>query len=183
MIVKSKRHSSELIKQLNLNGVPEILFKEYDANAIEMFCDKYQEPVYILRDLDSPSGMYFICKSKQECIDNAKNYKGQFSLAVSCVSYTGKVLLGEIMISNNRVVIGARNDKDSHHRNIYDNPCIRLDTNFDDKRLWQTHGVEDLFNYLVNKNIFDTIVEFVVYDHPVGVHGNNVLVVELRSNY
>ena len=104
-------------------------------------------------------------------------------MAVSCVSYTGKILLGEVMIKNNRIIIGARNDKDSHHRNIYDNPCINLDTDWDDKRLWKVNGVEDLFNYLVSKKLFDVIVEFVVYDHGVGTHNNNVLVVELRSNY
>lgn len=183
MEVKSKRHSSELIKQLEINGVPEIIFTTYDAAKIEIFCELNPASVYVLRDLSNPSGQYYICKSKQECIDNAKNYNGAFSLAISCVSYEGKVLLGEIMISNNRVMIGARNDKESHHRNIYDNPCINLDTTWDDKRLWKVAGVEDLFNYLTAKNIFDTIVEFVVYDHKVGTQNNNVLVVELRSKY
>ena len=183
MDIKSKRHSSELIKKLNLNGVPEVLFKEYDEVKIGEFCDKYKDPIYILRDLSCPSGKYFICKSKDDCLMNAKNYDGEFSLAVSCGSYTGKILLGEILISNNRVVIGARNDKESHHRNIYDNPCINLDTDWNDKRLWKIDGVEKLFNYLASNKIYDTIVDFVVYDHEVGINNNDVLIVELRSKY
>ena len=183
MDIYSKRHSSELIEKLNLNRVPEILLKKYDEKQISEFCDRYQEPVYILRDLDSPNGMFFVCRSKIECLENAKNYPGQFSLAVSYSSYTGKVLLGDIMISNNRVVIGARNDSASHHRNIYENPCINLSTDWDDKRLWKVDGVEQAFNYLLNKNIFDVVVEFVVYDKKVGVNQDNVLIVELRSKY
>lgn len=183
MEVKSKRHSSELIRDLNLNRVPEMILDKYDASKIEDFCNQYQEPVYILRDLDSPSGMFFVCKSKEECLKNAKNYPGHFSLAVSYSSYTGKVLLGDIMIDNNRVVIGARNDSASHHRNIYENACINLDTDWDDKRLWKVHGVEKVFNYVLSKNIFNVVVEFVVYDKKVGVNNEDVLIVELRSKY
>lgn len=183
MEVKSKKHSSELIKKLKLNGVPEEIFTNYNSQAIEKFCDTNPANTYILRDLDSLSGKFFVCKNKQECLDNAKEYKGNFSLAVSCFAYDGRILLGEVMISNNRIIIGARNDKEAHHRNIYDNPCINLDTDWDDKRLWKVKGVEDLFNYLTDKKIFDTIVEFVVFDRNVGVYNHNVLVVELRTRY
>lgn len=183
MKVKSKKHSSELIKQLGLNGVPEATFKTYDVQAIENFCNENPANTYILRDLDNPSGKFFVCKSKQDCIENSKEYSGNFSLAVSCFAYDGRILLGEAMLSNNRIVIGARNDLLAHHRNIYDNPCINLDTNWDDKRLWKVPGVEDLFNYLASKSLYDVIVEFVVYDHKVGVENNNILIVELRSDY
>ena len=183
MIIKSKKHSSELIKKLDLNRVPEILLDEYDYDKISAFCDKYKEPLYILRDLESANGMYFFCKSKSECLENAKEYKGRFSLAVSCSSYEGKILLGDIMIGDNRVVIGARNDPLSHHRNIYDKPCICLDTDWDDKRLWKVDGVEKLFNYILSKKLFNVVVEFVVYDRKVGINQDEVLIVELRTDY
>ena len=53
----------------------------------------------------------------------------------------------------------------------------------DDERLDKVKGVEEVFNYLISKKIFDTIVEFVVYDHDVGIYNNKVLIVELRTNY
>ena len=65
MNVLSKKHSSELIRDLNLNRVPEILLDSYDEMKIGDFCDKYNEPIYILRDLESPNGMFFVCKSKK----------------------------------------------------------------------------------------------------------------------
>ena len=65
MNVLSKKHSSELIRDLNLNRVPEILLDSYDEMKIGDFCDKYNEPIYILRDLESPNGMFFVCKSKE----------------------------------------------------------------------------------------------------------------------
>ena len=163
--------------------MPEIVLHEYDECKISLFCDTYVEPVYMLRDLSNPNGKYFICKSKKECLENAKYYTGEFSLCVSYASYEGKILLGDIMISNNRVVIGARNDKESHHRNIYENPCINLDTEWDDKRLWRVDGVNEVFDYLLSKNVLDVLVEFVVYDKEVGVNNNRVLIVELRSKY
>ena len=183
MEILSKRQSVEIIKKLDLNRVPEIILNEYDEGAINLFCDTYVDRVYMLRDLSSPSGKYFACKSKKECLENARYYKGEFALCVSYESYEGKVLLGDIMISNNRVIIGARSDKESHHRNIYENPCINLDTDWDDKRLWRVDGVKEVFDYLLSKHILDVFVEFVVYDRNVGVNNNCVLIVEMRSKY
>lgn len=183
MEIMSKRHSSEMIKKLNLNRVPEIVLDKYDEEAISSFCDEYLAPIYLLRDLSIPNGKYFFCKSKQECLENAKYYTNEFSLCVSCASYEEKILLGDIMISNNRVLIGARNDKESHHRNIYEKPCINLDTDWNDKRLWRIDGVSEVFNYLLSKNVIDVIVEFVVYNKEVGINKNRVLIVELRSKY
>ena len=60
------------------------------------FCDKYVVSRYILRDLENPIGQYYFCKSKEECVDYAKNYKGAFSLGVSCFAYKNIVLLGDI---------------------------------------------------------------------------------------
>ena len=74
MIIESKKHSSEIIKKLRLNGVPEFTFLDYDEEAINNFCKKYPSTKYILRDLDNPNGQYFFCKNVQECIDGAKKY-------------------------------------------------------------------------------------------------------------
>lgn len=183
MKILSKKHSSEVIKNLNLNRVPELVLGVYDKDAIIKFCNNYPSDRYILRDVDNPSGKYFFCKNVNECVESAKSYSGNFSLGISCFSYKNIILLGEIILTKNNITIVASNDKDANHRNVYQKAVIDTTTTLDDDKLWDVEGVESLIKYLVEHNIYDVIVEFVIYDQPVGVNNHKVLIVELRSNY
>lgn len=183
MRIDSKKHSSSIINQLNLNRVPEIVCDTFQKEVIESFCDQNIAKIYILRDLETPSGKYFFCKSKEECISNAKQYAGTFSIAVSCFAYDNIVLLGEVYLTKESVIIVGGNDKDIHHRNVYEKATINKSTTLNDKSIWKVEGVEEIITYLITHNLYDVIVEYVVYDKPVGVNKEKVLIVELRSNY
>ena len=104
-------------------------------------------------------------------------------LAVSCFKYKNIVLLGEVCLTKHNISIIAGNNKSIHHRNICDCVLINTTTTIDDKKLWQVKGVEEIIQYMLKHNLIDIIVEFVVYDRPVGVKNENVLIVELRSEY
>lgn len=183
MKITSKRHSASIISKLNLNRVPEIVCETYEASVIESFCDKHIENTYILRDVENPSGKFFVCHSKDECLDNAKNYSGAFSLAVSCFAYENIVLLGEIYLTKDSITIVGSNDKTAHHRNVYQKATINKNTTLDDDEIWEVPGVEDLIAYIIKHNLYDVIIEYVVYDKPVGINNDKVLIVELRSDY
>lgn len=183
MKIESKKHSANIIKKLNLNRVPEVVCDTYEKFVIESFCDKYVAKTYILRDVENPSGKYFLCHSKEDCLISAMEYSGAFSLAVSCFAYENIVLLGEICLTKDFVIIVASNDKTVHHRNVYQKAIIDLKTTLDDDRIWEVEGVEELIQYVVDHNLYDVIVEFVVYDKGVGVNDNKVLITELRSEY
>ena len=183
MKIESKKHSSQVIKNLNLNRVPELILNQFDKDAIAEFCDKNKSNLYILRDLQNPSGKYYFCKTKKECVDNSKNYKGDFSIAISCFAYNGIVLVGEIYISKENVVLVGRNDKDANHRNLYEKPCVNFNTTLEDNSLWEAQGVEEIIGYVVEHNLYDMVIEFIVYDHEVGVNNEKILIVELRTEY
>lgn len=183
MKINSKKHSANIISKLNLNRVPEVVCGIYEASVIHSFCDKYVSKKYILRDLENPSGKYFFCHSKEECLNSAKEYSGAFSLSVSCFAYENIVLLGEIYLTKNSVTIVGGNDKDIHHRNVYQKSIINTCTTLNDDKIWEVDGVEDLVAYIVKHNLYDVVVEYVVYDKPVGINNEKVLIVELRSDY
>ena len=183
MKIESKQHSADVIKKLRLNGVPECVFHEFDEQGIKSFCAKYFSTKYILRDLDSPAGKYYFCANVDECLQNAKNYMGTFSLGVSCFSYTGLILLGEIYLTKENVTLIARTDDKANHRNIYENADFKLNTTLEDDKLWEVPGFDLLIKYIIEHNLYDIIVEFVVYDKNVGVNNEKVLIVELRSDY
>ena len=183
MNIKSKKESVRLIRELGINGVPEEIIESYDDDKIRKFCSKYNAKTYILRDLYNPNGQYYLCHSVEECINNAKNYEKDFLLGVSVVSYDGKILLGDIFVNKEKIVLTARTDKNSHHRNIYSEPEIMLDTNWLDKKLYRIPGVDMLLKYITDHSLYDTIIEFVVYDNKVGLKNENVLIVEFRNDY
>lgn len=183
MNIKSKKESVRLIKELGLNGVPEEIIEAYDDERIRAFCRKYQASTYILRDLYKPNGQYYLCYNVEECIANAKNYEKDFLLGVSVVSYDGKILLGDILVNKEKIILTARTDIHSHHRNIYSEPEIMINTTWFDKKLFNIKGVDVLLAYIVNHNLYDTIIEFVVYDNKVGMKNENVLIVEFRDTY
>jgi len=183
MKILSKAHSASIISKLNLNRVPEIVCDIYEASVIESFCDKYVVKKYILRDVENPSGKYFLCHNKDECLKSAKEFLGAFSLAVSCFSYENIVLLGEIYLTKDGIIIVGSDDKTVHHRNVYQKAIINCNTTLDDDKIWKVDGVEDLIAYIVKHNLYDVIVEYVVYDKPVGINNEKVLIVELRSDY
>ena len=183
MKINSKKHSSDVIKKLNLNRVPELICSFYEPGIINDFCNKYIAKKYVLRDLESPSGKYFICKSKEECVACAKEYSGAFSLAVSCFAYDNIALLGEILLTKESVTIVGGNAKGINHRTVYQNAIINTKTTLDDDKIWDVEGVEELIKYIVEHNLYDVIVEYVVYESPVGLNNEKVLIVELRSDY
>lgn len=183
MKILSKAHSASIIANLNLNRVPEVICKTYESSVIESFCDKYIEKKYILRDLENANGKYFFCYNKEECLSSAKEYLGAFSLAVSCFAYENIVLLGEICLTKDSVTIVGGNAKDIHHRNVYQKAIINTHTTLDDDKIWEVPGVEEIINYVVSHNLYDVIVEFVVYDKSIGLNKNKVLITELRSDY
>jgi len=183
MKIESKRHSADIIKKLRLNGVPEIVLYEYDKEAITNFCTKYPSTKYILRDLDSPAGKYYFCKDLKECVNNAKNYTGSFSLGVSCFAYKGLILLGEVLLTKEDITLIARTDEEANHRNIHDRADYNIHTTMEDNKLWDIPGCDLLIEYLIKHNLYDVIVEFVIYRDSVGVNKERVLIVELRSEY
>lgn len=184
MKIESKRHSAEIIKRLRLNGVPEVVLHEFDNHAIIKFCEKYPSTKYILRDLDTPNGKYYFGSNCEECLTNAKAYTGSFSLGVSCFSYGGVVLLGEVLLTDNNVTLVARTDDKATHRNIYEQSEINfVNTSMENNKLWEVPGFDILIKYIIEHNLKNVIVEFVVFDHNVGVNNEKVLIVELRSDY
>lgn len=97
----------------------------------------------------------------------AKEYSKAFSLAVSCFAYENIVLLDEIYLTKDNVTIVGGNAKGVVHRNVYQNAIINTTTTLDDDKIWEVDGVEEIITYVVNHNLYDVIVEFVVYDKPI----------------
>ena len=188
MIIKTKKESIEKIKQLNLNTFPAEVFDCNNLAKIEKFFLDNPAPEYVLRDSEKTSGKFFFVKNFDQCRQKLKNYKKNVTI---CVSFNDLkddiVLLGDIKvkkeISEDIVDITARTDKEATHRNVYEKPEFNFHTNLEDDKLWNIPGFSKLIGYITEHELYDVIVEFVVFDCPAGNKKEKVVIIELRSEF
>ena len=179
MKILNKTDSLNQIRKLGLNTVPEIVVSPSNLIKIDEFVKKYPASQYVLRDTSQPLGQYFYA-SKDGVKEIAKNFTSNFSLAVSFYSYGKFLLIGDIMISGDRVELTASTNNNSNHRNADE---ISIYSNLYDDELWKIKGFSELAKYIADKNLMDIIVEFVVFDKKVGTKKEKVLITELRTEY
>lgn len=188
MIVKTKRESIAKRKDLGLNGFPEGLFSVKDLTGIETFFKSNPASEYIIRDPIHPAGKYFFVNSFNECKEKLSQYEELITLNVSWNEFKEDiVLLGDIKVKKSFgtevVDLTARTDSQATHRNIYEEPEYNLHTNLEDDRLWKVPGFSKLINYIVEHELYDVVIEFIVYDCPVGIKKEKIVIAELRSDY
>jgi len=188
MIIKNKKQSIAKIKELGLNYFNEEVFNVHDLDKIKEFFDNNIVKEYCMRDPDATNGKFFFVKNYEEAFEKLDNYKENVTICVSSNEYDDDiVLLGDIKVKRDYtgdiVDITARTDKDADHRNIYENPEYNLHTNLEDNRVWNIPGFSQIIRYITEHELYDLVVEFVVYDCPVGVKKEKVAIYEIRSEY
>ena len=92
-------------------------------------------------------------------------------------------IIRDIFVKDNFVTLSASTSQNANHRNIYTTPEISLSCELFDDRLWNVPGFEKLIDYINEHNLYEVIVEFAVFKNRVGTQKNNVVIIELRSDY
>lgn len=188
MYVKTKKESIEKIKELKLNHFKEEVFGINDFERIKLFFLQNPAKEYCLRDGKNTSGKFFFVSSYEECLQKLIEYKGFITLCVSANEYDDNIiLLGDIKVKKgfetDIVDLTARTDKNADHRNIYEEPEYNIHTTLDDDKIWDIPGFSKIISYIAKYELYDVVVEFAVYDCPVGINNENVAIFELRSDY
>lgn len=188
MIIKTKRESLNKMKELGLNYFDEEIFSLKDLEGIENFFKRTDAKEYCVRDPERASGKFFFVKNFEECKPLLKNYKDSVIICVSCNEYNDDVVLvGDIKVKreygNDTVDITARTDPQATHRNIYENPQYNMHTSIEDDRLWNIPGFSKVMAYITEHELYNLVVEFTLYDCPVGVKKEKIAIFELRSEY
>lgn len=178
---KTKADSRKLIIDLGLNRVPEEFFTKDDKTNITAFFEKYKADLYVLRDAEHSSSKYFYVSNAEECILKANEFDGKIIVAVSINSYKNKVLLGAIEIDGDTVRICATENPSLDHRTMYSGAEYNWETTVTDKRLSKIPEIDYLFTYLYKNNLLGLTVEFTIYDRPVGVNQERIIINELRN--
>lgn len=186
MYIRDKADAIKQMENLGLNIFPSLICACGDEETLKNFIEENPAEEYCLRDPNGTVGKYFFVTSVQEAIEKSQEYENDFTIVVSARPYKEDiVLLGDVKIykDENMVDLTARTDPDADHRNVYSDPQYNVHISLDSDELWDIPGFSKLMGYISNYELYDIVVEFVVYDCKVGTKKENVVIFEIRSEY
>ena len=179
--INNKEESKNFIVRLGLNHVPEIFAGKHEKEKIKDFFNAYPADLYVLRDAEHSSGKYFYVTDPEECIKLAQNYSGRVIVAVSSNGYKKKLLLGAVEIGDREVTLCATTDPKLDHRTMYGDLEFKLNCDIFDKRLSKVPQFDFLYKYITEHGLKNYVVEFTVYDCPVGTNAERIIINEVRN--
>ena len=183
MLIKNKQESIKRISELNLNRCPEETFSKGDVQGAIRFMDKHKEQFYCIRS-NGPMGKSSV-GTREEILEEVAKYPHGFSICVSMKSYGPRTLTAEVFWNKhtNDFYIIASKHPFATNRELQFSPCYNIKTDIFDKKLNQIPGIQNIFDLIIQNNLFNIIVECAVYDREVGTNNSKVITYELRSHY
>lgn len=185
MIIKNKIESMNKINELGLNKFPEQLFKRNEEKKVKEFLQNYPAQYYAIRDKSKSGGTFKLKVNYNKVLNEIEDYD-LFSINVSSANYVNnQLLVGEIeFLSNNEVYATLSIDPSASVRDALSNPTFNVKTSiFDDALITKIPHFNIIYNYIIEHNLKDIIVEFALFDKDVGIKKEKVIVYELRTHY
>lgn len=182
--ITNKLESIEMIQALKLNKFPEQLFKSGQSQEIKEFLEKYPANYYAIRDKSKAGGIFKLKVDYDKVLEETKEYD-LFTINVSSANYSdNQLLVGEIeILSNGEVYAILSLDPFASVRDAIQNPTFNFKTDIFDKKLKEIPQFDFIYQYIINNNLQDIIVEFSLFDKEVGVKQERIIVYELRTQY
>ena len=184
MKIRNKLESTKKINELKLNKFPEQIFKKGEESKVKKFLENYPVAYYAIRDKSKSCGVFKLKVTKENVLEEIKEYS-LFSINVSSANYSNnQLLVGEIeFLSNGEIYATLSTDSKASVRDALCNPTYNLKTDIFDKRLNRVPHFDFIYQYIMNNNLQDVIVEFALFDKEVGTKKEKVIVYELRTHY
>ena len=182
--IKNKTQSYNAIKKLNLNVFPMVHCKKGDIDKIEKFVKENGDVTYIVRD-EILISRKSITRVKKEELINYVNLSERYTVEVESITYAdNRVLFGDIKIGtdNSFWFVGTDDGKVSG-REKYSQYKWNINTDIFDKKIDRIPNINKIIKYINDNKLENVIVEFAVFDRPVGVNNENVVIFELRTDY
>lgn len=181
--IRNKTESDITIKQLKLNKMLDGVFNKGEKDEVKTFLNNNVYPYYNMRDKSMAMGQFLYKLTSKEVLSHIEDYN-KFSVYESLADADSKHMLlqGEIQINSDWKVMASLSDSIGiSNRVAMKNPkwCLYYDLLLD--REPKIQGLRKIIDYIFEHELFDVIVEFTIYDVPVGINHENLLIWELRN--
>ena len=169
---------------MNLNCFPDLFVDISETEKIRKFMNTNKAPLYIIRDGVRAQSPFHFFSTFEECLGYLNNYQDIVIIAVSVNAYKNhKVILGTIeLTSDNWVSLTASTSPECDHRSIFEVNDFNVHCSILEKSLRNIPEFDTIYTFLVEHSLIDVIVEYTIYDIPVG-HKNEKLVIQEIRHY
>lgn len=184
LLSRNKRESQDLIGRLDLNRITETLFNINDIAMIKEYLSVTDYPFYSVRDMN-PSGTFLYSVPKERVLTELKNRNyTEITLSESLYRNDRENLLiqGDICITQKgRMTAALSDERGVSLRYATQNPSQRIDIDLTYDRLPKIYGLHKIIDYIYEKELLGIIVEIGLYNIPVGIKREPIIVWELRN--
>lgn len=185
IIIKNKLESIEKIKELKLNTFPEALFKKGEEDKVLEFVNKYDADYYAIRDKSKVGGIFKLKAKKENILEEIKDYD-LFTLNVSSINYAdNQIMEADIEIKRNgEIYVTISKIPENNVRDNIEDVYMSVKTDIlDDKTLNKIPEFDYIYSYIYEHNLFDVLVELSLFNIPLGIYNERIIVWELRTHY
>lgn len=158
------------------------VFSKDSLNELKTFLKQYKYPYYNIRDKSKSMGDFLYKITEEEVIKNSYKYD-KFSVYESLAEADKNLILqGDIFISKDFELCASLSDvKGISNRVAMQEPKYHIRTDLKENREPYIYGLKKVIDYVITNCLFDVYVEFSLFDIPVGINKENILIWELRN--
>jgi hypothetical protein len=183
MYIRNKQESYEMIKKLNLNLTNEVVFQKGQYEQVKVYLDNNPWKYYVLRDKKNSGSKLHRYKLTY---DEVLQYIGEyniFSVAESSLNFEEhRILCGEMQIDRDWNLAACLHDICiGSVRDCVAVPKYLLSFNVLDGYEPRINGLKQAIDYIFIHELFHVVVEFSLFDIPVGRNKENIIIWELRN--
>lgn len=185
MKIINKQESIKIIETLKLNVFPNIIVTGKNQEQILKFIDENKSCKFAIRDIKNSMSKKFRNNLSYDDLKSEINNLNDCVITVSGLTFKEhKLLSGEICIDKDlNLVLAVSSDKDFSARDAAMKPEFYINTTLFEKEYRKVPNIELVLDYIIKNSLFNVIVEFTVFDMPVGNNCENVIIWELRTKY
>ncbi|MDR1026422.1 MAG: hypothetical protein LBL47_03385 [Lactobacillus sp.] len=185
MRVKTKLESIETMKRLGLNQFQEVFLNGFDEDKIKAFMDATKVEFYDVRDKTVAASTKTRCLKAAEIIDYCREINlEKFTVSISFRNYLpNQTCVGELCIRGDVVDYLLSHNQTYSPRDMKRDPDYNGTMHLFDRRIRYIKGLQEAIDYAFEHNLLNVIIEFWVFNRPVGINNEKVVLRELRSDY
>ena len=183
-MIRNKYQSDQTIKVLGLNRVAEkIFFKDAAVDELIKFLIQTNYSYYNIREKSNSAGKFKYKLTKSEILEISSDYYN-FSVFESLAEADNRLILqGDIEIDKDFIMRASLSTiKNISNRIAMQEPEYNI-YNYDLKEQKEPNikGLSKVIDYVSRHNLIGMVVEFSLYEIPVGINRENIIIWELRN--
>ena len=183
-MIRNKYESDSMIKRLDLNRMAEGIFtSESTGDELRAFLDNTSFDYYNIRDKSVSSGKFLYKLTRDEVFKESRNYSKYAVYESLALADDRLILQGDIEIDSNFIMRASLSDiKNISNRTAMQTPVYNL-YNYDlkENREPSIRGLSEVIDYVASKELLNMVVEFSLFEIPVGIKKENLIIWELRN--